>query len=82
MPTASKKAKIVKFGVKKANLATLNEKMLPCSTFSKSLNSRNIQKSVSDILMCMSGSRLKAVFGYAYPVTSSLSRRTSNRQTG
>jgi len=30
----------------------------------------------------VSGSRLKAVFGYPYPVENSLSCRLSNRQTG
>jgi len=43
-----------------------------CATFSKSLNPRNIDKSVSDIRV-RSGARLKAVFGYPYPVSSSQS---------
>jgi len=50
-----------------------------CAFFSKSLNPRNIDKSVSDIRI---RSRLKAVFGYPYPVANSLSCRISNRQTG
>jgi len=52
-----------------------------CATFSKSLNPRNIDSSVSE-----SGSvfrsRLKAVFGYPHPRANSLSYRISKRQTG
>jgi len=50
--------------------------IVQCATFSKSLNPRNIVKSVSDIPFS-----LKAVFVYPYPVANSLSCRISNRQT-
>jgi len=43
-----------------------------CATFSKSLNPRHFEKSVLDIVS-ESKSRLKAVFGYPYPVANSLS---------
>jgi len=49
-----------------------------CATFSKSLNPRNVNESVSDIRICTC---LQAVFGYPYPVANSLSCRISNRQT-
>jgi len=55
--------------------------IVQCATFSKSLNPRNIAKAFR-ISGSVSGSRLKAVFGYPYPVANSLSRRISNRQTG
>jgi len=62
-----------------------NESMIvQCGTFSKSLNPRNIDKSVR-ISWSISSSRLKTVFGYPCPVASSrrrISRRISNRQTG
>jgi len=49
--------------------------------FSKSLNPKNIDKIVR-ISASLSGSHLKAVFGYPYPAANSLSCRISNRQTG
>jgi len=54
---------------------------MQCATFSKSLNPRNIDKSDSDT-GSVTGSHLKAVFGYPYTVANSLSRRISKRQTG
>jgi len=51
------------------------------ATFSTSLNSRNIDKAFR-ISGSVSGSHLKAVFWYPYPVANSLSCRISNRQTG
>ena len=52
--------------------------IVQCGTFSKSLNPRNIDKGVIDkgISGSVSGFRLKAVFGYPYPVANSLSHRT------
>jgi len=44
--------------------------IVQCATFSKSLIPRNIDKRISG---SVSGSRLKAVIGYPYPVANSLS---------
>jgi len=53
--------------------------IVQCATFSKSLNPRNINKSVSDI-------RIRFPFqsrsGYPYPVANSPSCRIPNQQTG
>jgi len=46
--------------------------IVQCPTFSKSLNSRNIDKPFR-ISGSVCGSRLKALFGYPHPVTNSLS---------
>jgi len=53
--------------------------IVQCATYSNSLNPRNIEKTFR---ISLSGSRLKAVFGYPYPVANTLSLRISNRQTG
>jgi len=61
--------------VEKMLLKIMNE----CATFSKSLNLRNINKTVSDIRVRFP---FESSFGYPYLVANSLSCRISNRQTG
>jgi len=55
--------------------------IVQCATFSKSLNPRNIDKSVSDIRIRIRFT-FESSFGYPYPAANSLSCRISNRQTG
>jgi len=55
--------------------------IVQCATFSNNLNSRNINKSVSDIRIRIRFP-FQSSFGYPYPVANSLSCRISNRKTG